>query len=130
MDCKGLISITATHTKHYVSVQVNKYTTVAPLCTMKGRQSMALPSKLVQPLLLSLHEYYTPIPVKNFVAVHGGFFYQSLRQNRNVKINNKPCENMANFKYSGTTLRNQNFQHEEIKCRLNSRNVCCSRFFV
>jgi hypothetical protein len=36
---------------------------------------------------------------------------------------------MKMLKYSGTTLRNQIFQHKEIKCRLNSRNVFCFRIF-
>lgn len=60
-------SIIATHTKHYNSVQANKYTTVArSLYNESVRQSMALPSKLIKPLLLSCHVHYTPISVKEF----------------------------------------------------------------
>jgi hypothetical protein len=48
-------------------------------------------------------------------------------QNQNIRIANEPFENVANFKYLGMTLTNQNDIHEEIKSRLNSGNACyCS----
>jgi hypothetical protein len=45
-------------------------------------------------------------------------------QNQNIRIANESFENMAKFKYMGTTLINENDIHDEIKNRLNSRNVC------
>jgi hypothetical protein len=41
-----------------------------------------------------------------------------------TKIANRCFENVAQFRYLGTTVTNQNLIQEEIKRRLNSRNVC------
>jgi hypothetical protein len=38
-------------------------------------------------------------------------------QNHKIKIGNKYFENVAKFKCFGTSIRNQNFIHEESKCR-------------
>jgi hypothetical protein len=42
-----------------------------------------------------------------------------------MKIGNTFFENVAQFKYYGTTVTNQNLIQEKIKRRLNSGNACC-----
>jgi hypothetical protein len=48
---------------------------------------------------------------------------QTTGQKRSIKIANRSFEDVAKFKYPGTTL-DQNRMHEEIKSRLNSGNAC------
>jgi hypothetical protein len=45
-------------------------------------------------------------------------------QRQSMKIANRFLEGMAEFKYLGTTVRDENFMHEDIKSRLNLGNTC------
>jgi hypothetical protein len=45
-------------------------------------------------------------------------------QNLNIRMADESFQNVAKFKYLGTTLTNQNDIHDEIKSRLNSGNAC------
>jgi hypothetical protein len=49
---------------------------------------------------------------------------QKVGREHSIKIANRSFEDMAKFKYLGTTLTDQNSMHEEIKSRLNSGNAC------
>jgi ribosomal protein S2 len=50
--------------------------------------------------------------------------YQHAGQNQDIKIGNRSFENVAQFRYLGTTITNQNLIQEEIKRRLSSSNAC------
>jgi hypothetical protein len=45
-------------------------------------------------------------------------------QNQDIRIANRPFENVSQFKYIGTTVTNQNLVQEEIKKRLHYGNFC------
>jgi hypothetical protein len=49
--------------------------------------------------------------------------HQNAGQNHDIKIANRSFENVAKFRYLGTTITNQNLIQEEIKGRLNSGNA-------
>jgi hypothetical protein len=54
--------------------------------------------------------------------------HQNIGQNRDIKIANRPFENVSQFRYLRTTVTNQNLIQEEIKRRLSSGNACFIRF--
>jgi hypothetical protein len=43
---------------------------------------------------------------------------------QNIKTGKRPFENVAQFRYLGTTITNQNLIREEIKRRQNSGSAC------
>jgi hypothetical protein len=49
---------------------------------------------------------------------------QKVGQKHSIKILNRSFEDVAEFKYLGTTLTYQNCMHKEIKSKLNSGNAC------
>ena len=49
---------------------------------------------------------------------------QNAGRNHSVGIDNSTFERVEDFKYLGTTLKNQNSIPEEIKSRLRSGNAC------
>jgi hypothetical protein len=50
--------------------------------------------------------------------------HQNEGQNHDIKIVNRSFENVAQFRYLGTTVTNQNSIQEEIKMRLTLGNAC------
>jgi hypothetical protein len=50
--------------------------------------------------------------------------HQNVGRNRDINIANTSFGNVSQFKYLGTTVKNQNLIQEEIKRRLNSGNAC------
>jgi hypothetical protein len=50
---------------------------------------------------------------------------QKIGPKHSIKIANRSFEDVAKFKYLGTTLTDQNHMHEEIKSGPNSGNACC-----
>jgi hypothetical protein len=51
--------------------------------------------------------------------------YHNTGQNRDIKLDNRSFDNVAAFRYRGTTVTNQKLIKEENKRRLNSGNACC-----
>jgi hypothetical protein len=49
---------------------------------------------------------------------------QKTGQKYSIKTANRSFEDVAKFKYLGTTLTDQNYMHDEIKSRLNLGNAC------
>jgi hypothetical protein len=50
--------------------------------------------------------------------------HQNVGQNQDIKIANRLFVNVAQFKYFGMTVTNQNLIQKEIMRRLNSDNAC------
>jgi hypothetical protein len=58
----------------------------------------------------------------SIINIHNASF--ALDLHKTVALVTKSLINMAKLKYLRTTVRNQNYIHEEIKNSLNSRNAC------
>jgi len=56
--------------------------------------------------------------------VHDQVPRAKFRRSHNIKTDNKSLERVEQFKYLGTTLKDQNSIQAEIKNRLNSGNAC------
>jgi hypothetical protein len=52
------------------------------------------------------------------------YYHENAGKNHNIKIANRPFENVVKFKYFETTVTNQNLNRKEIKIKLNLGNVC------
>jgi hypothetical protein len=50
--------------------------------------------------------------------------HQNAGQNYDIKLADRCFENVAKFRYLGTTITNQNLIQEQIKRRSNSGNAC------
>jgi hypothetical protein len=50
--------------------------------------------------------------------------HQNVGQNHDIKIANWRFANVAQFRYLGTIVTNQNLIQEELRRRLNSGNAC------
>jgi hypothetical protein len=50
---------------------------------------------------------------------------QKVGNKHSIKVANGSFEDVAKFRYLGTTLRDHNYMYEEIKSRLNSGSACC-----
>jgi hypothetical protein len=50
--------------------------------------------------------------------------YQKAGQKHSINLGNRFFQDVAKFKYLGTTITDPNCLHEEIKSRLNSGNAC------
>jgi hypothetical protein len=49
---------------------------------------------------------------------------QKVGKKHSIKTANRSFEDVAKFIYLGKTLTDQNYMHEEIKSRINSKNAC------
>ena len=50
--------------------------------------------------------------------------YRGIMSNEHIRICSNSYEKLKIFKYLGSLLTNQNYIHEEIKCRLKAGNSC------
>jgi hypothetical protein len=61
---------------------------------------------------------------KQILLILNVIYDQNAGQNHDIKIGNRCFENVAQFRYFGMTMTDQNLIQEEIKRRLNCDNAC------
>jgi hypothetical protein len=76
--------------------------------------------KNTKALLDSIKEVSLEVYPEKTMLISGS---QKIGQKHSIKIVDRSIEDVAKFKYLGTTVTDQNYMHEEINSRLNSGNA-------